>query len=266
MCSEPPRDTRGLTAVPELFGEPLRADESAKLVAEHEVVILVSEPGEVTLEQLSLASALDLDPGDSRKPTSSPRRSAPRWTRRTRTETAPRLSAPEPRTPHASSRPSSSRPSTREMPIRMCAEPRCPNVATARGRCDQHRKQLERERSARRRTGDRTAAAIRTYHSAEVDQHPRRHPHPRPDLQGLRQPTLRTGRPHHTPEPRRRRVRAHQPQRHLRACHEIKSAGDSIAARGGTSMTPIKAPGTTGEARRREDRSEPTPSRERTGR
>ena len=49
----------------------------------------------------------------------------------------------------------------------MCAEPRCPNVATARGRCDQHRKQLERERSARRRTGDRTAAAIRTYHSAK---------------------------------------------------------------------------------------------------
>ena len=37
------------------------------------------------------------------------------------------------------------------MPTRLCLEPRCPNPATGRGRCDLHRKALERERSARRR-------------------------------------------------------------------------------------------------------------------
>ena len=37
------------------------------------------------------------------------------------------------------------------MPIRLCLERRCPNPATARGRCDEHRKALERERSRRRR-------------------------------------------------------------------------------------------------------------------
>ena len=37
------------------------------------------------------------------------------------------------------------------MPTRLCLEPRCPNPATARGRCDEHRKLLERERSRRRR-------------------------------------------------------------------------------------------------------------------
>jgi 5-methylcytosine-specific restriction enzyme A len=37
------------------------------------------------------------------------------------------------------------------MPTRLCLEPRCPNPATARGRCDEHRKAIERERSRRRR-------------------------------------------------------------------------------------------------------------------
>jgi 5-methylcytosine-specific restriction enzyme A len=37
------------------------------------------------------------------------------------------------------------------MPIRLCLEPRCPNPAPARGRCDEHRKPIERERSRRRR-------------------------------------------------------------------------------------------------------------------
>jgi 5-methylcytosine-specific restriction endonuclease McrA len=36
-------------------------------------------------------------------------------------------------------------------PIRLCLEPRCPNPATGRGRCDLHRKALERERSRARR-------------------------------------------------------------------------------------------------------------------
>lgn len=36
-------------------------------------------------------------------------------------------------------------------PIRLCIESRCPNEATGRGRCDFHRKALERERSRRRR-------------------------------------------------------------------------------------------------------------------
>jgi 5-methylcytosine-specific restriction endonuclease McrA len=36
-------------------------------------------------------------------------------------------------------------------PIRLCVEPRCPSPATARGRCDEHRKALERERSRDRR-------------------------------------------------------------------------------------------------------------------
>jgi 5-methylcytosine-specific restriction endonuclease McrA len=37
------------------------------------------------------------------------------------------------------------------MPTRLCLEARCARAATARGRCDEHRKQLERERSRRRR-------------------------------------------------------------------------------------------------------------------
>jgi 5-methylcytosine-specific restriction protein A len=36
-------------------------------------------------------------------------------------------------------------------PIRLCLEPRCPNPATGRGRCDKHRKAKERERSRVRR-------------------------------------------------------------------------------------------------------------------
>lgn len=37
------------------------------------------------------------------------------------------------------------------MPIKVCLEPKCPNPATARGRCDFHRKQQERQRSRVRR-------------------------------------------------------------------------------------------------------------------
>ena len=37
------------------------------------------------------------------------------------------------------------------MPIRLCLEPRCPNPATKRGRCDEHRKARERDRSRARR-------------------------------------------------------------------------------------------------------------------
>jgi hypothetical protein len=37
------------------------------------------------------------------------------------------------------------------MPIRLCNEIGCPNRATARGKCDEHRKAIERERSQQRR-------------------------------------------------------------------------------------------------------------------
>jgi 5-methylcytosine-specific restriction enzyme A len=37
------------------------------------------------------------------------------------------------------------------MPVRLCLEPRCPNPAGGKGRCDEHRKPIERERSRRRR-------------------------------------------------------------------------------------------------------------------
>ena len=37
------------------------------------------------------------------------------------------------------------------MPQRLCLEARCSNVATARGRCDEHRKAQERNRSRVRR-------------------------------------------------------------------------------------------------------------------
>lgn len=37
------------------------------------------------------------------------------------------------------------------MATRLCAEPRCPNPATGRGRCDAHRKTNERHRSRVRR-------------------------------------------------------------------------------------------------------------------
>jgi 5-methylcytosine-specific restriction enzyme A len=36
-------------------------------------------------------------------------------------------------------------------PVRLCFEPGCPNLATGKGRCDEHRKPLERERSRKRR-------------------------------------------------------------------------------------------------------------------
>lgn len=41
------------------------------------------------------------------------------------------------------------------MPIRLCLEPRCPNPATARGRCDDHRKAQEAQRSRARRADAR---------------------------------------------------------------------------------------------------------------
>jgi 5-methylcytosine-specific restriction enzyme A len=37
------------------------------------------------------------------------------------------------------------------MPSKLCLEPGCPNPVTGRGRCNQHRKPIERERSRRRR-------------------------------------------------------------------------------------------------------------------
>ena len=40
-------------------------------------------------------------------------------------------------------------------PIRLCLEFRCPNPATARGRCDEHRKARETERSRSRRADAR---------------------------------------------------------------------------------------------------------------
>jgi hypothetical protein len=36
------------------------------------------------------------------------------------------------------------------MPVKLCGERGCGRVATARGRCDLHRRQLERERSQER--------------------------------------------------------------------------------------------------------------------
>jgi 5-methylcytosine-specific restriction protein A len=41
------------------------------------------------------------------------------------------------------------------MPTRLCNERGCPNPATRRGKCDEHRKQAERERSARRRENNK---------------------------------------------------------------------------------------------------------------
>jgi hypothetical protein len=39
------------------------------------------------------------------------------------------------------------------MPMKPCLERGCPRAATAKGRCDLHRRAYERERSARRRGG-----------------------------------------------------------------------------------------------------------------
>lgn len=39
------------------------------------------------------------------------------------------------------------------MPRKLCLEHQCPRPATWRGRCDIHRRKLERERSADRRGG-----------------------------------------------------------------------------------------------------------------
>jgi 5-methylcytosine-specific restriction endonuclease McrA len=51
------------------------------------------------------------------------------------------------------------------MPVRLCLEPGCPNTATGKGRCDEHRRERERERSARRRANPDQARAIVVYHS-----------------------------------------------------------------------------------------------------
>ena len=40
-------------------------------------------------------------------------------------------------------------------PIRLCLEPAYPNPQTGRGRCDEHRRPIERERSRRRREATR---------------------------------------------------------------------------------------------------------------
>src|SRR5215204_6494463 len=47
--------------------------------------------------------------------------------------------------------PNSPRAGGRIMPIAPCLERGCPNYATGRGRCDQHRKAKERDRSRARR-------------------------------------------------------------------------------------------------------------------
>ena len=51
------------------------------------------------------------------------------------------------------------------MPVKVCAEPTCRNVATARGRCDEHRHELERNRSRVRR--EDAGARNRMYASAK---------------------------------------------------------------------------------------------------
>jgi 5-methylcytosine-specific restriction endonuclease McrA len=52
-------------------------------------------------------------------------------------------------------------------PLRICADPRCPNPALpGRGKCDQHNRAYERDRSARRRqrASDKQGRAV--YHTA----------------------------------------------------------------------------------------------------
>ncbi len=51
------------------------------------------------------------------------------------------------------------------MPLFVCAEDGCPNPATGRGRCDEHRKALERERSRQRRADPDKGARVKLYHS-----------------------------------------------------------------------------------------------------
>ncbi len=66
------------------------------------------------------------------------------------------------------------------MPIRLCLEARCPNPATARGRCDEHRKAREAERSQeapRRHSG--------VYKTQAVGDRRRVVLQPRPHLQGV---------------------------------------------------------------------------------
>jgi len=43
------------------------------------------------------------------------------------------------------------------MPTKLCGEAGCPRPATAKGRCDYHRRTYERERSVQRRGGYMTA-------------------------------------------------------------------------------------------------------------
>ena len=51
------------------------------------------------------------------------------------------------------------------MPLFVCAEPGCATPATCRGRCDEHRKALERERSRQRRADPGKGTRIKLYHS-----------------------------------------------------------------------------------------------------
>jgi 5-methylcytosine-specific restriction endonuclease McrA len=49
----------------------------------------------------------------------------------------------------------------------LCLEAGCPNDATSRGRCDDHRKAIERDRSRRRRADPDRGKAVKVYHSAK---------------------------------------------------------------------------------------------------
>ena len=54
------------------------------------------------------------------------------------------------------------------MPTKLCGEPRCPNVARpGDGRCDEHMREYERDRSARRRADPTRGKAVKVYHSAK---------------------------------------------------------------------------------------------------
>ena len=55
------------------------------------------------------------------------------------------------------------------MPTRLCNEPRCPNpVKPGKSKCIDHYRAYERDRSARRRhSGEKSADAIKLYHSAK---------------------------------------------------------------------------------------------------
>jgi hypothetical protein len=67
------------------------------------------------------------------------------------------------------------------MTERMCIEPACPNRATAHGRCDEHRKQRERERSTARLRNDPEHRARHAFYTSKAWRITRRrqlHDHP----------------------------------------------------------------------------------------